>query len=50
VHTTNYSLHRRCVPFTVVTSTESDCSGQGDMTELTPIVNCVHMSNDNLQM
>jgi hypothetical protein len=28
---------------------ECDCSGQGDMTERTPIVNSVHTSNDSLQ-
>jgi hypothetical protein len=33
----------------VVTSTESVCSEQGDMKELTPIVNSVHTSNDSLQ-
>jgi hypothetical protein len=33
----------------VVTRIESDCSEQGDMTEMTPILNSVHTSNDSLQ-
>jgi hypothetical protein len=33
----------------MITSIESDCSEQGDLTELTPIWNSVHTSNDRLQ-
>jgi hypothetical protein len=37
------------VPLKVFTSINSDCSEQVDMTELTPIMNSVHTSNDSLQ-
>jgi hypothetical protein len=37
------------VPLKVFTSIESDCSEQGDMMELTPILNSVHTSNNSLQ-
>jgi hypothetical protein len=37
------------VTLRVVTSIYSDYSYQGDMTEMTLILNSVHTSNDNLQ-
>jgi hypothetical protein len=48
VHTYNESLHRRCLPLSVLPRTESECSEQGYMTDMTPTLNSVHMSNDSL--
>jgi hypothetical protein len=47
VHTSNDSLQRRRVPLSVVTIIVHNCTEQGDMTELTPIVKSVHTSNDS---
>jgi hypothetical protein len=49
VKLSNDSLQRKRVPLSVVTIIESECSEQGDMTEMTPILNSVHTSNDRLQ-
>jgi hypothetical protein len=37
------------VPLSVVNSIQSDCSEHDDITELSPILNSVHISNDSLQ-
>jgi hypothetical protein len=42
VHTYNSSLQRRCVPLSMVTSIESNCSEQGDMAEMTPMNTPAH--------
>jgi hypothetical protein len=44
----NACLQRRRVPLSVVTRIARDCIEQGDMTEMTPILNSVHTSNESL--
>jgi hypothetical protein len=41
-------LQRPRVHLSVVTIVESDCSEQGEKTEMTPILNTVHTFNDRL--
>jgi hypothetical protein len=49
VHTSKDSLQRRVVLLSMVTSIDSECSVQTDMTEMTPTMDSVHTSYYSLQ-